>query len=179
MNTFRVLKVPNPYLNINSLFWSCKKFIFCLSIDCRCFMGLMKNSLPEEVVESQTKPKWAQMDHSDCTVWFSSCCRPPRAASFVFFKLFSGEPNGKSGFHPRDQTRHFAALEDTASWEHIITLIIWRAIIEFISSLSFVFLQIWWRKRVAANSFWPHKKVYVMLAGNLIEQWKYGTFQIR
>lgn len=40
----------------------------------------------------------------------------PAAAPFVFFKLFSGEPNEKSAFLPRDQSaRHSAVPEATAS----------------------------------------------------------------
>lgn len=119
---------------------------------------LMTNSLPEEAntTTKQNEARWITLTVQPptqwlCTFmrWFSSCCRSPEAVPFVFFKLFSGEPNEKSGFYPETTLKTFSCARGhsfmrTYYYFHHLE----RHHRQSIVSLSFVFSQIWFSKNL-------------------------------
>lgn len=67
-------------------------------------LGVMTDSVP--VGGELSEQRWITLTDSDCAL---SCdASPPEALPFVFFKLFSGEPNEKSGFYPETRQQTFS-----------------------------------------------------------------------
>lgn len=96
--------------------------------------GVMTDRVP--VGGELSEQRWITLTDSDCAL---SCdASPPEALPFVFFKLFSvGNQMRNLVFTLRPGRRHLAVPEASASWEHIIAFIIWRAIMSV--SLSALF----------------------------------------
>lgn len=116
--------------------------VFCF--DCRCCCWI-RWQFAWGSCRDTDKTKRSEMDRADCAAagmftWcFPSCWRSPEAVPFVLLSFSAGNQMRNLVFTPRPSRRHLAVPEATASWEHIITFIIWRALTDGPFPLSALF----------------------------------------